>query len=216
MRRTATKSAWIPLLLTLVGSVAIQNLVTAASSAPTKSLVFIERASVAAPGRLPGDNPPPRGMLLQPPPVPSPGHPAPDMRNRAPAPSVAIALEAARAALAACTAKGQKVGVAVIDSSGQPRAALVADGALGGNVYTAVRKGIAALAFGEPTSAVSAQLQAHRIQPAQITKDMVPWAGAVPLRRNGRIIGAVAVSGSASSQDEACAQAGAAAIAEAR
>lgn len=216
MLKTAMKAAWTPLLLTLIGSTAALTPATAATPAQADSSVSVGRASTRAPGRLPGDNPPPRGMLLQPPPVPSPGHPAPDMRNRAPAPSVALALEAARAALAACSAKGQKVGVVVIDSSGQPRAALVADGALGGNVYTAVRKGLAAIAFGEPTSAVSAQLQAHRIQPAQITMDMVPWAGAVPLRHNGKIIGAVAVSGSASSQDEACAKAGAAAVMKAR
>ena len=45
----------------------------------------------------------------------------------------------------------------MIDSSGQPRVALVADGAIGGHVYTAVRKGLAALAFGESTSKVSIQ-----------------------------------------------------------
>lgn len=151
-------------------------------------------------------------MLLQAPPTPSPGHPPPDMRNKAAAPTFAQALAAARAALAAC--KGQRVGVAVVDSSGQPRVALVADGALGGNVYTAVRKGLASIAFSEPTSEVSAQLQTHRIQPAQITKDMVPWPGAVPLWRNRQLIGAVAVSGSVSSRDEACARAGAAAIAK--
>jgi uncharacterized protein GlcG (DUF336 family) len=171
------------------------------------------RTAARFPRRLPWDNPPPRWMLLQPPPVPTPGHPAPDIRNKAPGPSFAAALEAAQAALAACAARGQKVGVAVIDSSGQPRVALVADGALGGNVYTAVRKGLAALAFQEPTSQVSEQLAAGRIQPAEITPDMVPWAGAVPLQRKGRIIGAIAVSGSASSQDEACARAGAAALA---
>jgi len=104
------------------------------------------------------------------------------------------------------------VGVAVVDSSGEPRVALVADGALGGNVYTAVRKGLAAIAFAEPTSEVSAQLQTRQIQAAQITADMVPWAGAVPLWRNRQLIGAVAVSGSLSSQDETCARAGAAAI----
>jgi uncharacterized protein GlcG (DUF336 family) len=166
----------------------------------------------AAPGRLPGDHPPPRWMLLKPPPVPTPGHPAPDMRSKAPGPSLTLALEAARAALAACAGKGQHVGVAVIDSSGQPRVALVADGALGGNVYTAVRKGLAALAFEEPTSQVSEQLQTGKVRSAEITADMVPWAGAIPLRRHGRIIGAIAVSGSASSQDEACAEAGALAI----
>jgi uncharacterized protein GlcG (DUF336 family) len=216
MQRTATKAAWTPLLLMLVGSIATQTPATGETATRAHSPATVGRAATSVPGRLPGDNPPPRGMLLQPPPVPSPGHPPPDMRNRAPAPSIARALEAARAALAACSAKGQKVGVAVIDSSGQPRAALVADGALGGNVYTAVRKGLAAIAFGEPTSAVSAQLQAHKIQPAQITRDMVPWAGAVPLLQHGKIIGAVAVSGSASSQDEACARAGARAIARSR
>jgi uncharacterized protein GlcG (DUF336 family) len=169
-------------------------------------------ADAAAPGRLPGDNPPPRWMLLKPPPVPTPGHPGPDMRNKAPGPSFAQALHAARAALAYCVARKQAVGVTVIDSSGTPRVALVADGALGGHVYTAVRKGLAALAFKEPTSQVSEQLAAGKISASQITPDMVPWAGAVPLWRGGRIIGAIAVSGSASEKDEACARAGAAAL----
>jgi glc operon protein GlcG len=176
-------------------------LLLAAASLP---LVF------GAPGRLPGDNPPPRAMLLKPPPVPTPAHPAPDMRNKAPGPSFAESLAVARAALAACTARGQRVGVAVVDSSGQPRVALVADGALGGHIYTAVRKGLAALAFKEPTSQVSAQLQSGRIRASQITADMVPWSGAVPLWRGDRLIGAVAVSGSVSEEDEACARAGAA------
>ena len=165
-------------------------------------------AAAHSPGRLPGDNPPPRGMLLKPPPVPTPGHPGPDMHDYAAGPSLAAALAVAKAALAACTAAGHAVGVAVIDSSGAPRVALVADGALGGNVYTAVRKGLTALAFKEPTSQVSAQLQRHQIDPRRITADMVPWAGAVPLWRGGRVVGAVAVSGSQSTQDEACARAG--------
>ncbi len=161
-----------------------------------------------SPGRLPGDHPPPRWMLLKPPPVPTPGHPGPDMRDHAAGPPLSAALAVAKAALAACTAEGHAVGVAVIDSSGEPRVALVADGALGGNVYTAVRKGLTALAFQEPTSQVSAQLQTHQIDPRRITADMVPWAGAVPLWREGRVVGAVAVSGSKSTQDEACARAG--------
>jgi uncharacterized protein GlcG (DUF336 family) len=183
------------------------------TSAPADSATSAKRTAAKTPGRLPGDNPPPRWMLLKPPPVPSPGHPAPDMRNKARGPSFALALEAARAALAACAAKGPEVGVAVIDSSGQLRVALVADGALGGNVYTAVRKGLAALAFDEPTSLLSEQLEAGKVRAAEITPDMVPWAGAIPLRRRGRIIGAIAVSGSASSQDEAGARAGAATLA---
>ncbi len=165
-------------------------------------------APAQSPGRLPGDNPPPRWMLLKPPPVPAPGHPGPDMHDYAAGPTLTAALAVAKAALAACTTEGHAVGVAVIDSSGAPRAALVADGALGGNVYTAVRKGLTALAFKEPTSQVSAQLQRHQIDPRRITADMIPWAGAVPLWRDGRVVGAVAVSGSKSTQDEACARVG--------
>ncbi len=163
---------------------------------------------VGPPGRLPGDNPPPRWMLLQPPPVPTQGHPGPDMHDHAPGPTLAEALAIAKSALSACTAKGHAVGVVVLDSSGEPRVALVADGALGGNVYTAVRKGLAALAFKEPTSKVNAGIQRHKIGPGQITANMIPWAGAVPLWRNGKVIGAVAVSGSMSTQDEACARIG--------
>ena len=165
-------------------------------------------APARSPGRLPGDNPPPRWMLLKPPPVPTPGHPGPDMHDHAAGPKLTAALTVAKAALAACTRQGHAVGVAVIDSSGEPRVALVADGALGGNVYTAVRKGLTALAFKEPTSRVSAQLQRHQIDSRRITGDMIPWAGAVPLWRDGRVVGAVAVSGSKSTQDEACARAG--------
>jgi len=196
------------------GAIVAALVAAGATRAPARaeSTASAGQTPSAAPGRLPGDNPPPRWMLLKPPPVPSARHPAPDMRNEAPGPSLALALEAARAALAACAGKGQQVGVAVIDSSGQPRVALVADGALGGNVYTAVRKGLAALAFAEPTSRVSEQLQTGKVRSAEITRDMVPWAGAIPLRRRGRIIGAIAVSGSASSHDEACARAGALAI----
>lgn len=193
-----------------VMAVALSGMIAAATLAKADSTVAAGQASGKVPGRLPGDNPPPRGLLLQPPPVPSPGHPGPDMRNKVPGPTFIQALAMAQAALASCTAHGQNVGVAVIDSSGQPRIGLVADGALGGNVYTAVRKGLAALAFGEPTSRVSAHLQHGGIRATQITADMVPWAGAVPFRRHGKIIGAIAVSGAASSLDEACAKAGAA------
>ena len=199
----------------LYAGVVVTALLAAGSTpAPARadSTASAEQAPSGTPGRLPGDHPPPRWMLLKPPPVPTPGHPAPDMRNEAPGPSLTLALEAAQAALATCAGKGQHVGVAVIDSSGQPRVALVADGALGGNVYTAVRKGLAALAFEEPTSQVSEQLQTGKVRSTGVTPDMVPWAGAIPLRRSGRIIGAIAVSGSASSQDEACARAGAHAI----
>ncbi len=201
---------WLGRSTLCAGAIIAALIATGTAPVHADSTATAARTRAGIPGRLPGDNPPPRVMLLQPPPIPSPGHPAPDMHNKAPGPTLAQSLAVARAALDACAARGQKVAVTVIGSSGQPRVALAADGALGGNIYTAVRKGLAALAFQEPTSQVSAQLQTGKIPAARITADMVPWAGAVPLWREGRLVGAIAVSGSASSQDEACARAGAA------
>jgi uncharacterized protein GlcG (DUF336 family) len=158
--------------------------------------------------QLPGDNPPPRGMR-GPPPGGTGGRPPPEAGTTAPGPSLALAIEAAQAAIAACAADGYKVGASVIDSSGQPRAALSADGANGGHVYTGVRKGLVALAFNEPTSQVSAQADGDKSVQARIMPNMAPMAGAVPLRAGDRLIGAIGVSGASSVQDEKCALAGA-------
>jgi uncharacterized protein GlcG (DUF336 family) len=160
--------------------------------------------------RLPGDNPPPRAMLLQPPPTPGPGsRPPPEPGTDAPGPPLSLALEAVQAALDACKADGYKVGVSVVDSLGQPRAAMSADGARGGHVYTAVRKGLTAVAFSEPTSLVSSQLQTDPSVANRLKPGMMPWAGAVPLTAGGHVIGAIGVSGASSMQDEKCARAGA-------
>lgn len=159
--------------------------------------------------RLPGDRPPPRGVPQGPPPGAAGGRPPPEVGADAPGPSLALAIEAAQAALAACAADGLKVGVSVIDSTGQPRATLSADGTSGGHVYTGVRKGLTALAFGEPTSQVSEQAKADPAVANRIAPNMAAMAGAVPLMVNGKAIGAVGVSGASSQQDEKCAAAGA-------
>jgi uncharacterized protein GlcG (DUF336 family) len=99
--------------------------------------------------------------------------------------------------------------VSVIDSAGQPRVSLTADGATGGHTYTAVRKGLAALAFKVPTSQVAAKLAADKSAAAMVKPNMMTWAGAVPLMKGGKVIGAIGGSGASSQQDEKCAQAGA-------
>lgn len=162
------------------------------------------------PTRLPGDRVMPRGMHF--PPMPAGTRPPPEPGSDAPGPSLALAIEAAQAAIAACANDGYKVGASVIDSSGQPRVTLAADGATGGHVYTGIRKGLAALAFQEPTSQVSAQADKDKSVEARIAPNMAPMAGAVPLRRGAQVIGAVGVSGASGPQDEKCAAAGVAAI----
>jgi uncharacterized protein GlcG (DUF336 family) len=166
-------------------------------------------AAPADPTRLPGDNPPPSGRRMGPPPGAAVGRPPPEAGSDAPSPPLALALEAAQAALAACAADGYKVGVSVIDSAGQPRVALSADGATGGHVYTGVRKGLAALAFKTPTSQVAAKLNSDASAAGMVKPNMTAMAGAVPLMSGGQVIGAIGVSGASSQQDEKCAAAGA-------
>lgn len=182
-------------------------------------------AGAAAPGaantatdsnRLPGDNfsprmgPPPGGAGGPPGGAQAPnGRPPQEPGSDAPSPTLAVALEAAQAALDACKKDGYNVGVTVIDSSGQPRVALSADKATGGHVYTAVRKGLAALAFKAPTSDVAKQLAADSSKSSMVKPNMATMAGAVPLVAGGNVIGAIGVSGASSQQDEKCAVAGA-------
>ena len=100
----------------------------------------------AGPRSLPADNLPPFGMLnaageLVPIPTDLPdalhrGLGAPP-ESTAPAPSLAQAVDAARAALDACATAGFHVGVAVVDSAGEARAMLTADSADGSHVVTA-------------------------------------------------------------------------------
>lgn len=197
-------------LAVLIGSVALTAVPLAlyAQSAPPPGGPD-PNAAPADPTRLPGDRAPPRGMRPPPPPPGAGGKPPPEPGTNAPGPSLSLALEAAQAAIAACAADGYKVGVSVIDSSGQPRASLSADGATGSHVYTGTRKALAALAFKEPTSQVSAQIATDKSAEARTTPNMALMAGAVPLMVGDQAIGAIGVSGASSLQDEKCAMAGA-------
>ena len=192
----------------------------AAAAAETSALPG-DRAP-PAPGSMPG---PPPGAGAGGPPGASQGgapggatgaggRPPPEQGTDAPGPSLALAVEAAQAAISACLADGgYKVSASVIDSTGQPRATLVADGATGWHAYSGVRKGLAALAFKMPTSQVAAKVATDKAMAAMVKPNMMTWAGAVPLLAGGKVIGAIGVSGASSQQDEKCAAAGAAKVA---
>jgi len=200
-------------LTALCGALALTLLTTVQAQTPSPGAAPAPNSNAAAdPTRLPGDNPPPSGRMGPPPGGPPPGaggKPPPEPGSDAPSPTLAVAIEAAQAALDACAKDGYKVGVTVIDSAGQPRVALSADGATGGHVYTGVRKGLAALAFKTPSSQVQAKLAADQSAAALVKPNMATMAGAVPLMAGDKIIGAIGVSGASSLQDEKCAVAGA-------
>jgi uncharacterized protein GlcG (DUF336 family) len=175
----------------------------------------------ASPRSLPADNLPPFGMLddaghL----VPTPNIPASALHrgpgsppeSTARGPSLAVAIAAAQAALNACSAAGYRVGVSVIDSAGEARAMLTADGSDGSHVFVAMRKALAALSFKMPSSEANARAPADPALLARVTPNMFVEGGALPIRLKGEVIGAIGVSGAAGApighQDEVCAAAG--------
>lgn len=158
---------------------------------------------------LPGDNLPPSlaGVITPPPINPNAIRPTPPA-----SPPLALALEAAQAALAQCKADGYAVGVAVSNSVGGLVAGIQADGAFPGRVYNAVRKNLTAIEFGTPNSSVRDNLRAKDFATlARVKPNMTLLPGAVPLFTEGKLIGAIAVSGApGGDRDEVCAVVGAA------
>lgn len=175
----------------------------------------------AGPRSLPADNLPPFGMLNaggELIPIPTDlrealhrGSGAPP-ESTAPAPSLAQAIDAARAALDACATAGFDVGVTVVDSAGEARAMLTADSADGSHVFVAMRKALTAVVFHTASSTARELVERDKSALARVTPNMFVVGGAVPIFLGHRLIGAIGVSGAGGSpighQDELCASAG--------
>ena len=175
----------------------------------------------ASPRSLPADNLPPFGMLddqgqlIPTPPLPAGGlHRGPGSapESTARGPSMEVALEAVREAVVSCSKAGYRVGASVIDSVGEARAMLTADGADGSHVFVAMRKALTALSFKMPSSAANEQVPKDKALLARVTANMFVEGGAVPILVGGDVIGAIGVSGAGGTpmghQDELCAAAG--------
>jgi uncharacterized protein GlcG (DUF336 family) len=175
----------------------------------------------ASPRSLPADNLPPFGMLddggnlIPAPPMPAGGlhrGPGSPPESTAPGPSLRIAIQAARAAVEACTAAGYRVGATVIDSAGEARAMLTADGSDGSHVFVAMRKALAALTFEMPSSKANELVPKDKALLARVTPNMFVEGGALPITVGHATIGAIGVSGAGGTpighQDEVCAAAG--------
>lgn len=177
----------------------------------------------ASPRSLPADNLPPFrmldevGNLIALPTLPPGGEglhhgPGAPPESTAPGPSLVLAVEAAQAAMSACGAQGYRVGVAVIDSAGEARVMLTADGADGSHVFVAMRKALTALEFKVKSSEASESVLRDKASLARVKPNMFVMAGAVPIFSGAVAIGAIGVSGAAGMPfghlDEVCAAAG--------
>jgi uncharacterized protein GlcG (DUF336 family) len=174
----------------------------------------------AGPQSLPGDNLPPfnmldnKGKLIPMPKLDKPLHaPGGEPESTAAGPNLAEATTMANAAVADCAAKGFRVGVAVIDSLGEARAMLTADGSDGSHIFVAHRKALTALVFGSTSLKANQDVTSGAAPASKITPDMFVMGGAVPISKDGKTIGAIGVSGAAGGSppgkaDEDCAYAG--------
>ena len=129
----------------------------------------------------------------------------------------AISLENAKKAAAPASAEARKNGwlmaIAVVDPSGNLVYFEKMDGTQTGSVPIAIDKARSAALFKRPTKAFQDTLagggEGLRILKLQ---GAMPVEGGVPVVIEGKIVGAIGVSGGTSQQDGQCAAAGAAAL----
>ena len=127
--------------------------------------------------------------------------------------NVENAKKVAAAAIAEAKKNSWTVAVSIVDTAGDLVYFEKMDGTQTGSVNVSIEKGRTAALFKRPTKSfqdtVAAGGEGLRILGLP---GAVPVEGGVPLLLDGKIIGAIGVSGATSAQDGQCAQAGAATI----
>lgn len=128
--------------------------------------------------------------------------------------SLALAHDAAEAALQNCSGKGWKVSVAVVDRAGQLKLQLRGDGAGPHTLDSSRRKAYTAASMREGTSKM---LEISQKSPAAATLPMIDGllllGGGLPIKVGDEVIGAIGVSGAPGGHlDDECAEAGIARI----
>lgn len=126
-----------------------------------------------------------------------------------------ITLDGAKAIIAAAEAEATKnkwtVAIAVVDESGNLIAFHKLDDTQMGSIDIAIGKARTAARMKRPTKALEDAIAGGRTVMLAVD-GLTPLEGGVPVMLDGRVIGAVGVSGVTSQQDALVAQAGAAAL----
>ncbi len=142
------------------------------------------------------------------------------MRTTASATVQSVTLEEARTIIAAATKKAESIGqpmnIAVVCAGGHLLAFERMPNAWLGSIDIAQKKAWTSRAFDIETGALGKESQSgdqfFGIHASNDGKVMI-FAGGVPLKRDGKIIGAIGVSGGVGKDDQAVAEAGAKAVA---
>lgn len=129
-----------------------------------------------------------------------------------------ITLNDARTIIAAAEAKAQEIGqpmnIAVADAGGNLIAHVRMDGAWLGSIDISIKKAFTSRAFDISTKDLADNSQSGQqffgIHASNDGKVMI-FAGGIPLKKDGKVVGAIGVSGGSGEQDHSVAEAGVAA-----
>ena len=140
-------------------------------------------------------------------------------KEAATANSYTVTLEDARRVIAAAEKRAmeisQPMNIAVVDAGGNLVAHARMDGAWIGSIDISINKAYTARAFDISTRELSQLSQSggefFGIHVSNRGRIMI-FAGGVPLKRDGKVVGGVGVSGGMGAQDQSVAEAGAAAL----
>lgn len=127
-----------------------------------------------------------------------------------------MTLQEARSIIAAAERKAEQIGqpmnIAVVDEGGNLKAHVRMDNAWIGSVDISIKKAWTSRAFDITTKDLGSFSQSggqfFGIHASNDGKVMI-FAGGVPLKRGGKVVGAIGVSGGTGEQDQAVADAGA-------
>ena len=130
-----------------------------------------------------------------------------------------VTLQEARKVIAAAEKKAQKIGqpmnIAVADAGGNLVSHVRMDGAWLGSIDISIKKAFTARAFDIATKDLAEPSQPggqfFGIHASNGGRIMI-FAGGIPLKRGGKVVGAIGVSGGSGEQDQAVAEAGAGAF----
>ena len=128
--------------------------------------------------------------------------------------SLAMAKTIAEAALAACQAKGYHTAVAVVDRAGQILVILRDEQATAQHAEMARRKAYTARMFRTTTTEFQKRTADPAYTPQRDLPDILALGGGVPIQLGNETIGGVGSAGSTQEQDDACAKAGIAKVAD--
>jgi uncharacterized protein GlcG (DUF336 family) len=128
--------------------------------------------------------------------------------------SLGLAKTIAEAALAECKAKGFATSVAVVDRAGQLLVLLRDEGATAQTAEMSRRKAYTARMFRTSTLEFQKRTSDPFYAAQRDVSDILALGGGVPILAGQDVIGGVASSGSSQPQDDACAKAGVARVAD--